>query len=98
VNSNQWQVLLAHLEKIEGRLEQHLQQGDDVMSALSDLKDAIAALTTAVTDATAEITTLLGKIANPGTSDADVEAAVTQIQTIVNGLNQAVTAAQQAAP
>ena len=37
--------------------------------------------------ATAEIETLLGTIVAPGTSDADVEAAVTQIGTLTAAIN-----------
>ena len=36
----------------------------------------------------AEIQALLAQIANPGTSDADVEAAVTQIGTLAAGIDQ----------
>jgi len=68
------------------------------MSALTDLQAATAALATSVTSGTAEISALLAKISNPGTSDADVEAAVAAIQAQVTAMNAAVAAAQTASP
>lgn len=57
------------------------------MSALTDLQGAITDLGTAVTAATAAIDKLLATIVAPGTSDADVEAAVAQIKTLTAGIN-----------
>ena len=64
------------------------------MSALSDLKAAIASLSDAVTSATAEIEDLLTKISTPGTPDADVQAAVAQIQGLVTAINDEVAKAK----
>ena len=60
---------------------------EKIMSALSDLQASIADLGTAVTAATAGIDKLLATIVAPGTSDADVEAAVTQIKSLTAGIN-----------
>ena len=51
-----------------------------IMSALDDLKSALADLSTQLAANNAEIDTLLTKIAATGTSDADVEAAVASIR------------------
>ena len=56
---------------------------EKIMTALSDLQSAIADLSTALTANNAEIETLLTKIVATGTSDADVEAAVTQIRALI---------------
>jgi peptidoglycan hydrolase CwlO-like protein len=69
-----------------------------IMSALTDLQDALDALTTAVGAATAEIEALLAKITTPGTPDADVQAAVTRIKTLVTAINDEVAKAQSSAP
>lgn len=53
---------------------------EKIMSALSDLQAALADLGTALTANNAEIDLLLTKITSPGTSDADIEAAVTSIR------------------
>src|SRR5882672_8277202 len=59
-----------------------LTKQEKLMSALDDLTAALADLATALTANTAEIDLLLTKIVTPGTSDADVEAAVTQIRAL----------------
>lgn len=55
-----------------------------LMSALTDLQSAIADLQTQLAANNAAIDGLLSTITAPGTSDADVEAAVTQIRTIID--------------
>lgn len=50
------------------------------MPAIDDLKAAIAELTAELSDNNAEIETLLTKITAPGTSDADIAAAVQSIR------------------
>lgn len=69
-----------------------------IMSALSDLKDAISELTTTVQDSNAEIETLLTKITTPGTSDADIAAAVQSIKDLGAGIRAEVDKAKAAAP
>lgn len=54
------------------------------MSALDDLKGTVSDLAAQLDANTAEIEDLLTKITAPGTSDADVEAAVTQIRTLID--------------
>ena len=68
------------------------------MSALTDLQSAIADLSAALTANNAEIDTLLTKITATGTSDADVEAAVTQIRALIATNAAEVTKATTAAP
>ena len=68
------------------------------MSAADDLKAAIADLTTALEANNAEIDALLTKITTPGTSDADVQAAVTQIRSLISTNAAEVAKAQAAAP
>ena len=51
-----------------------------IMSALDDLKSALADLSTQLAANNAEIDLLLTKITATGTSDADVEAAVASIR------------------
>lgn len=53
------------------------------MPAIDDLKAAIADLTSELSDNNAEIEALLGKITTPGTSDADVAAAVQSIRDLI---------------
>ncbi len=67
-------------------------QLEKIMSALSDLQAAAAAINTAVTNAVAEIQSLAAKIGT-NTDDPDVEAAAGQIQTLATNLQAAVDAA-----
>lgn len=68
------------------------------MSALDDLKSALADLATSVAANNTEIEALLAKIVNPGTSDADVEAAVTSIRGLIAANTAELAKAQAAAP
>lgn len=54
-----------------------------IMAALDDLKSAIADLATQLSDNNAEIEALLAKISTPGTSDADIAAAVSSIRDLI---------------
>jgi len=56
---------------------------NDIMSALDDLKSALNDLASELADNNAEIEALLSKITTPGTSDADVAAAVQQIRGLI---------------
>lgn len=56
---------------------------EKIMPAIDDLKAAIADLTSELSDNNAEIEALLGKITTPGTSDADVAAAVQSIRDLI---------------
>jgi len=84
----------SSLAGIHAQLNTLIQQGKIEMSALTDLQDSLAALATTVSSTTSEIETLLGKITAPGTSDADIEAAVAQIKSLTQTLNDEVTKAQ----
>lgn len=79
-------------------LAQTREQQRHIMSALDDLKAAIADLGTAVTDGITEIEALLAKITAPGTSDADVQAAVAQITGITAGIKDEVAKAKSVSP
>ncbi len=68
------------------------------MSALDDLKAAIADLATELADNNAEIEALLTKIATPGTSDADIAAAVTSIRSLIADNKTEVDKAKAAVP
>ena len=75
-----------------------IENQEKIMTALTDLQSAIADLTTALTTNNAEIETLLTKITAPGTSDADVEAAVTSIRALIATNATEVAKAQAAVP
>ena len=62
------------------KLNRILANQEIIMSALDDLKSALADLSTQLAANNADIETLLTKIVAPGTSDADVEAAVASIR------------------
>jgi chromosome segregation ATPase len=84
-------ALLAKVDLLLTRTEK-------IMSALTDLKAALDDLATQLVVNNAEIETLLTKITTPGTSDADVEAAVTQIRSLITDNAAEVAKAQAAAP
>lgn len=88
----------ARLRSVEHTLDLILINQEKIMSALDDLKSAIADLTTALTTNNTEIETLLTKITTPGTSDADVEAAVASIRDLITANAAEVAKAQAAAP
>ena len=69
-----------------------------IMSLADDLKAAMNVLADAVTEGITEIETLLTKIGNPGTSDADVSAAITQAQSLAQGIKDEVDKAKASAP
>lgn len=75
-----------------------IENQETTMATLDDLKSALADLTTSVAANNAEIETLLTKITAPGTSDADVESAVSQIRSLIATNTAEVTKAQAAAP
>ena len=60
-----------------------LNQMEKIMSALDDLKSAIADLSAQLATNNADIEAELAKIVAPGTSDADVEASVATIRTLI---------------
>lgn len=60
-----------------------LETQEKLMAAVDDLKLAIADLTTQLNTNNAAIEVLLTKIVATGTSDADVEAAVSQIRDLI---------------
>ncbi len=88
----------ARLGVIEQKLGLILANQEKIMALADDLKAAMTDLSTAVTDGIAEIEALLTKIANPGTSDADVAAAIAQAQGIASGIRAEVDKAKAAAP
>lgn len=53
------------------------------MAAIDDLKSAVTDLAAQMTANNAAIEALLAKITAPGATDADIEAAVTQIRTLI---------------
>jgi len=61
---------------------------DILMAAIDDLRSAIADLGTQLDANNAAIDALLTKITTPGSSDADVESAVTSIRSLISA-NQA---------
>ena len=80
------------------KLNRILENQETMMAALDDLKSAIADLTTELTANNAEIETLLTKITAPGTSDADVAAAVASIRGLISDNTAEVAKAKAAAP
>jgi hypothetical protein len=71
---------------------------EKIMSAADDLKAAIADLATELTANNAEIDALLTKIGTPGTSDADIAAAVTSIRDLIASNKTEVDKAKAAVP
>jgi chromosome segregation ATPase len=86
------------LQRIEQKLDAASATMEKMMSALTDLKAALDDLATQLVVNNAEIETLLTKITTPGTSDADVEAAVTQIRSLITDNAAEVAKAQTTAP
>jgi chromosome segregation ATPase len=95
---NPFAAIQAALTRIENKLDTQNPKLEKIMSALTDLMAALADLGTALTANNAEIDLLLTKITATGTSDADVEAAVTQIRTLIATNAAEVAKAQAAAP
>lgn len=93
--SEQFDAIRHHIRSMEQKLDANMEK---IMSALDDLKAALADMSTQIADNNAEIETLLGKIVNPGTSDADVEAAVTQVRALIKANADEVAKARAAAP
>lgn len=90
----EWEML----QRIEQKLDAASATMEKMMSALTDLKAALDDLATQLVVNNAEIETLLTKITTPGTSDADVEAAVTQIRSLITDNAAEVAKAQTTAP
>lgn len=74
------------------QLAQVLNNQEKIMSALTDLQAAVAAIQTAVSAAVAEIQSLASQIGT-NTDDPAVEALAQQVQTQATNLQAAVTAA-----
>jgi hypothetical protein len=90
---------IAHaLERIERKVDLILKRESLLMAAIDDLKAAVAALASAVTDGITEIEALLAKISNPASTDADVAAAAAQIASITQSIKDEVAKAMAAAP
>ena len=87
-----------HARLVELALIFIIEQQETLMAAIDDLKTALADLTQAVTDNTTEIDLLITKITTPGTSDADIAAATTQITNLSAGIRAELAKAQAAAP
>ncbi len=87
-----------NLNRVLIRLDRVLHNQGAIMSALDDLKSALADLATQLTANNAEMETLLAKITAPGTSDADVEAAVASIRDLIASNKAEVDKAAAAAP
>lgn len=85
----------AWVVRLETRLDKHM---ETIVAAVDDLKAAIADLATELADNNAEIETLLTKITTPGTSDADVAAAVASIRGLISDNKAEVDKAKAAAP
>ena len=96
----------ADMHKVLDALKRHfdatpewaLKMENRIMAAVDDLKAAIADLATELASNNAEIETLLTKITAPGTSDADVAAAVAQIRGLISDNKAEVDKAKAAAP
>jgi len=95
--SEQFDVIERRLHGVENKLDAILETQERIMSALTDLQAALTDLGTALTANNAEIDLLLTKITNPGTSDADVEAAVTSIRGLIAANATEVAKAQSTA-
>lgn len=70
-------------------------QGEKIMALEQDLAAVIDDLTTAVANNTAEIETLLTKIATPGVSPQVVAESVEKIRALVTSINAEVAKAQE---
>jgi chromosome segregation ATPase len=78
------------------KLDTVLTREEKIMAAGDDLKAAVADLATELNTNNLEIEALLTKITAPGTSDADVEAAVATIRQLISDNSAEVNKAQQA--
>jgi chromosome segregation ATPase len=78
-----WANAPSHAIELRHILGLILTNQEKQMAAIDDLKAAIADLTTELADNNAEIEALLSKITAPGTSDADVAAAVQSIRDLI---------------
>lgn len=86
--------------RIEGMLRHQTKLLELIMSGEDDLKAAIAANSTAITNATSELNSLAAQIvsAAKGDSDADIETLAQQLQAQTAQLNLAVSNATNPAP
>lgn len=86
------------LRTIKQQLDQILQDQEKIMAAIDDLKAAQDELSTEVTRIAGEIDQLLAVIGNPGTSDADVKAAVDRTRQLTAALRAASDKSDAAVP
>jgi predicted nucleic acid-binding Zn-ribbon protein len=61
------------------KLDQILKEQKRIMAAIDDLKNSVAALGTSISS---ELAAISAKLSNPETSDADIEAVVSQIDAL----------------
>jgi len=74
-----WAIELREISLINLNLQ------EAIMAASDDLKAAVADLSAQMTVNNTAIDGLLAKITAPGTSDADIQAAVSQIHSLIDG-------------
>ena len=86
------------MSRVEHLLKQLLHNQERTMAAIDDLKAAIADLATQLAANNTEIDALLTKITTPGTSDADIAAAVQSIRDLTTANKAEVDKAVAAAP
>jgi predicted nucleic acid-binding Zn-ribbon protein len=82
--------------QLNEKLDRIINQQEKIMAAIDDLNQAVTDLGTAVTAGNAQIESELQTILNGGSTDAQIEAAVANIRTILTSQNDEVTKAQQA--
>lgn len=92
---NPWEGATPREIEVREMLRHIIANQEKIMSALSD---AMAALTTTVTNALTEMDALLAKIANSGTSDADAAAAIASAQALSTSIQAEVDKAKAAVP
>jgi hypothetical protein len=74
--SNQLELLTTEVISLKGLIQKN-------MSALTDLQDAVGALTSSISAEIADVTTALARIpTGGGTADADIEAVVAKLQAL----------------
>ncbi len=90
VDNNEYQAIGRRLDTITTKLAALVEQGKRIMSKQTELEAAIADLSATIAKVATDIENQLA-IVTAGTSDAAVEAAITQIASLTATLKQKAT-------
>lgn len=84
--------------EVSRKLDVVIRRMERLMALVDDLKTAITDLTSETTRIASEIDQLITKIGAPGTSDADVQAAIDQVKGLTGQLKAASDKSDAAVP